>query len=245
MICVNDVLSWKPKTKFQFGDDPRVVELDARNGLSYGPLAVILNANSRYEIRNGVKVYSDIELAYGEKHYDDNVGEYVEAPEMPKKKQVFAVDEKHMYYAEPYIRTTAKSQMLHGEPIFYFNQSEQVKYYDPNMRLIGDLEFYDKMVKLCREMQEREIKSINKALDEGKDDFKYQIYCYDFIEQFEGSKNPFEEGKKLTLEQREEFLSFTDAMLKNEFIREDYTYNPECYTLLDIAHKYVGKELQK
>lgn len=245
MICMNEALKVRPLTKFQFGDDPRVVKLNARNGLSYGPCLIVLNDDSVCENKDGIKVYSNVEIVSGKQYYDDNVGEYVEAPEMPKKKQVFAVDEKHMYYAEPYIRTTAKSQMLHGEPIFYFNQSEQVKYYDPNMRLIGDLEFYDKMVKLCREMQEREINAIDKAIKEGKDDFKYQVYCYDFIEQFQGSKNPFEEGKKLTLEQREEFLSFTDAMLKNEFIREDYTYNPECYTLLDIAHKYVEKELQK
>lgn len=245
MELYNETLRLRLPTKFQFPDRPDVVPLHAQNGLAYGPCSLFVREGGTSEDKgNGIRVYTNVDVILGKKCYDDNVGEYVDVQEKPIRKKVLAVDEGRMCYAEPYLRTTGKSYMVQGEPAFFFNQSNEVNFYDPNFRQIGDMKFYDKMVESYKRVLRQELAEVNDALN-NHEDAMHNVFCYDFIAQFEGSKNPFEKDKKLTKEQKEEFLSFTDAMLKSEFVKEDYNYDSEYYTLKEIAHKYVEKELQK
>ena len=137
--------------------------------------------------------------------------------------------------------------MQGGQVLFHFTEDEAYIYYDPNMREIKDLEFYDNMVKLYNELDKNEAREVVRLLDEkaDKDELPYKVYCYDFIKKFEDRNNPFKEGEKLTKEQVETFLSFTDAMLKEEFIGKDFQPDREYGSLMDIARKYVGESIKQ
>ena len=243
------VINRNPKIKTVFRvNNFSEISLNARNGLEEGAFFIVLrDESSTATYRDGVNFYTNINLQKAELTHSEEYGDYYRLIGAPKRFEALAVDEEHKYYIQPYTRRTAKSKMQGGQVLFHFTEDEAYIYYDPNMREIKDLEFYDNMVKLYNELDKNEAREVVRLLDEkaDKDELPYKVYCYDFIKKFEDRNNPFKEGEKLTKEQVETFLSFTDAMLKEEFIGKDFQPDREYGSLMDIARKYVGESIKQ
>lgn len=230
-----------PPKKFKIEGQKNLVVLDVKNGLSLGDYVINTKQNGDID-ENGTIYYDNVNLIKVKEHYEDGLGSYYSVIDKPIPFERIVIDEDRKYYVTSIKRTTMKSKLENGVPRTETETRLVLEYLDPNLRPIRDVNFYDKMINLYYQKQNAELQEIRESVETGKEYLYVQLAPYDFIEQFRYSKNPFEKNKKLTQEQCEEFLSFTDAMLKKNFTSETFEPSQEYYELSELAKKFVETE---
>ena len=204
------------------------IELMARSGVEYGDYIITLEDNFEEKKVSGVRVYTNANLLKVQRA-KVNDEEVFLLSDKPIHFDKIAVDD----FRKCYIVLPASAEKVGGQ------RNKEAVYLDPNLREIKDISFYELMAESCHDFER-----VEKMDAKGQADPMRKVFCYDFIESFEGGRNPFEFGKFINDEQKAEFFSFCDALLKTKF-ENDGELTEEYYNLTEIAQKLVNGNEKK
>lgn len=240
----------KKRMEYYIKDYPEAEMPMLANGLNFGQYVLLYdggNKAARGFNEKSEEVFKDAKSLAENKNMPRNYIQVmlIKAKVVPQEKgsvlevegtgRIFSavmVNEQDMRYEIPYLIETRKLTQK-GEEV---KSVQRRAFFDPNLREIKDIKFYESLVNLYRELIEEEKTSNRLSLlkKESADNLRDRDFLFEFADRFANSKNPFKKNTTLTMEQKDEVASFTEAVARKAYTNENFELEDDYYELMGL-----------